>query len=120
MTETGCCRYCTETTNSLAKLESRSRGFTLLPSRGSYGVFSGLRVRHQHFARFGDCQTRNCTVWFPTKQSMIRALRDPLIQRTYPALWIDYRTIFILHKTSLTPAPAPPSPAITCPGLAAV
>ena len=83
-------------------------------------MFSGLRVRHQHFARFGECQTRNCTVWFPTKQSMIRALRDPFIQRTYPALWIDYRTIFILHKTSLTPAPAPPSPAITCPGLASL
>ena len=44
-------RFCKESTDSLAKLESRARTFTLLPSRGSYGVFSALRVQGEHFTR---------------------------------------------------------------------
>ena len=44
-------RFCRESTGSLARLETRARTFTLLPSRGSYGVFSALRVQGEHFTR---------------------------------------------------------------------
>ena len=92
-------KFCGPATNTPARLEAKgSRVFTLLPSRGSFGLFSALPVNPGHFNRFGKCLARNCAVWFPTKHAMVRALRDPFIQRTYPALWIDCRNIFILHK----------------------
>lgn len=67
-------------------------------SSGSFGVFSAVRVNPAHFSKFPKCQPKICSVWFPTKQSLIKALRDPFIRRTYPALWIDYRNIYILQK----------------------
>ena len=115
-------QFCSSGTDSLAKLAATGgRSFTLLPSRGSYGVFSALRVQPGHFSRFGKCQANNCSVWFASKHSMVRALRDPFVQRTYPALWIDFRNIFIMAKTSVRRAPPPAAPAdpgVTCPQLA--
>ena len=97
-------------------------------SSGSYGLFSAVRVNPAHFSKFPKCQPKICSVWFPTKYSLVKALRDPFIQRTYPALWIDYRNIYILHKmeeralVAMKPL-APPSYSglsfnITCPQLA--
>ena len=95
---------------------------------GSYGVFSAVRVNPAHFSKFNKCQPKICSVWFPTKHSLVRALRDPFIQRTYPALWIDYRNIYILHKreekslVAFKPVPLPLNHSltynITCPQLA--
>ena len=91
-------------------------------------MFSALRVNPVHFSKFTKCQPKICSVWFPTKHSLVRALRDPFIQRTYPALWIDYRNIYILHKreerslVALKPLPLPLNRSlsynITCPQLA--
>ena len=115
-------QFCSSGTDSLAKLAAAGgRSFTLLPSRGSYGVFSALRVQPGHFSRFGKCQANNCSVWFASKHSMVRALRDAFVQRTYPALWIDFRNIFIMAKTSVrraAPPAAPADPGVTCPQLA--
>ena len=81
-----------------------------------------------HFSKFTKCQPKICSVWFPTKHSLVRALRDPFIQRTYPALWIDYRNIYILHRreerslVAMKPLPLPLNQGlsfnITCPQLA--
>ena len=132
-------KFCTTSSNTSAKLEKRQRAFTLLPSHGrvilfvqhcifssgSYGVFSAVRVNPAHFSKFPKCQPKICSVWFPTKHSLIKALRDPFIRRTYPALWIDYRNIYILPKKeerSLEPVSLPLNCGlsfnITCPQLA--
>ena len=116
-------KFCSPVIDSLARLEAQgSRVFTLLPSRDSFGLFSALPVNTGHFNRFGKCLARNCAIWFPSKHAMVRALRDPFIQRTYPALWIDCRNIFILHKSPGPPParPPPPPPGITCPQLASL
>ena len=74
-----------------------------------------------HFSKFPKCQPRICSVLFPTKHSLIKALRDPFIRRTYPALWIDYRNIYILPKKEerslVALKPVYPSYNITCPQL---
>eukprot|EP00092_Neocalanus_flemingeri_P015933 GFUD01017250.1.p1 GENE.GFUD01017250.1~~GFUD01017250.1.p1 ORF type:complete len:1654 (+),score=467.45 GFUD01017250.1:121-5082(+) len=87
----------------VAMLPSMCRKFTLLPSRGFFGLFSVKRVKPEHFSRFGDCKVRNCGIWFADKLSMFSVLRDPFISKTYPALFIDCRNIYILSSNKLLP-----------------
>eukprot|EP00092_Neocalanus_flemingeri_P012935 GFUD01013934.1.p1 GENE.GFUD01013934.1~~GFUD01013934.1.p1 ORF type:complete len:748 (-),score=207.67 GFUD01013934.1:40-2010(-) len=86
---------------------SMCRKFTLLPSRGFFGLFSVKRVKPEHFSRFRDCKVRNCGIWFTDKLSMFNVLRDPFIGKTYPALFIDCRNIYILSSNKF-PGPVQP------------
>ena len=51
-------KFCGPATNTPARLEAKgSRVFTLLPSRGSFGLFSALPVNPGHFRRGGTTTT---------------------------------------------------------------
>jgi len=91
-------KYCRNDTDSLEKLEGKSKVFSFLPFRGAFGLFSVKRVKPEDFARFGDCRIAGSSIWFTSKLGLVQALRDPFILRTYPALWIDCRNIRVLEK----------------------
>merc|ERR1719186_1633018 len=97
-------QFCSSPVPDMDQLSSMSRKFTLLPSKGFFGLFSVRKVKPEHFSRFGDCQVRNCGIWFADKLSLFNVLRDPFISKTYPALFIDCRNIYILssNKSLLT------------------
>ena len=96
-------KFCTSPVPDRKQLASLSRKFTLLPSRGFFGLFSVKRVKPEHFTRFGDCKIRNCGIWFADKMSMFTVLRDPFISKTYPTLFIDCRNIYILSSQKSVP-----------------
>merc|ERR1719186_1922874 len=91
-------QFCSSPVPDVDQLSSLSRKFTLLPSKGFFGLFSVRKVKPEHFSRFEDCQVRNCGIWFADKLSMFNILRDPFINKTYPALFIDCRNIYILSS----------------------
>merc|ERR1719186_454299 len=96
-------QFCPPPVPDKGKLSSLSRKFTLLPSRGFFGLFSVKRVKPEHFSRFGNCKVRNCGIWFADKLSMFRVLRDPFISKMYSALFIDCRNIYILSSNKVLP-----------------
>ena len=87
-------------------LDTICRKFTLIPSRGSFGIFTSKRIRLEDLKKFGDCKLNMCSLWFADKMEVIRILRDPRVAKMYPALYIDCRNIFIL-KSIRAPIPAP-------------
>jgi len=101
--EAALAQFCSSPVPDKDQLAALARKFTLLPFRGSFGLFSVKRVKPSHFSRIGDCKIRNCGIWFADKVSLFRALRDPMIKKTYSTLFIDCRNIFILSsKESVT------------------
>ena len=88
-------------------LEELSRKFTLIPSRGSYGVFSGKRIKPEDVRKFGKCKLHMCSLWFFDKMDVIRVLRDPNLNKMYQTLYIDCRNIYILRSIRTT-SPLPP------------
>ena len=89
-----------------SSLDVICRKFTLIPSRGSFGIFTSKRIRMEDLRKFGDCKLNMCSLWFSDKMEVIRILRDPVIAKLYPALYIDCRNIFIL-KSIRAPIPSP-------------
>ena len=88
-------------------MQDLSRKFALIPSRGSYGVFSGKRIKPEDLKKFGKCKTHMCSLWFSDKMDVIRVLRDPNLTKLYPTLYIDCRNIYILRSIRTT-SPLPP------------
>jgi len=99
--KTALAQFCPLPIPDHAQLATLTRKFTLLPSRGNYGLFSAKRIKPHHFPMFNDCIVRNCGIWFTDKQSMFKVLRDPIVRKLYPALFIDCRNIFILSSRNL-------------------
>jgi len=94
-------QFCPPPVPDTEQLELLSRKFTLLPARGCYGLFSSKRVKPEDFDRFGDCKFKSSCIWFTDKLVMFQVLRDPVISKVYPALFIDCRNIFILSSKNL-------------------
>jgi len=93
-------QFCPSPVPGTEQLEALARKFTILPARGGFGLFSAKRIKPEHLDRFGDCKVRNCGIWFVDKLAMFKVLRDPFISKTYPALFIDCRNVFILTSKS--------------------
>ena len=102
-------QYCPEYVDDPEKLSTLSRKFTMIPSRGQYGIFSAMPINVQDFHPIADCKLYYSSLWFSTKMDLIKALRDEKIQKIYSALYIDCRNIMILQATR------PQSPIKLCP-----
>ena len=89
-------KYCPQFIGRREKFVSLTRKFTMIPSRGNYGIFSVRRVKQSDFSKFGEFKLHNNTLWFNNKLDVIAALRDPTIALNYPSIYIDCRNIFIL------------------------
>ena len=94
-------QYCPEFVDEPDKLATLSRKFTIIPSRGQYGIFSATPINIQDFLPIAECKLYYSTLWFSTKMDLIKALRDEKISRLYSALYIDCRNILILQAISL-------------------
>merc|ERR1712142_201212 len=105
-------KYCPQLIGHKEKFASITRKFTIIPSRGNYGIFSVKRVRQSDFQKFGSFKHHNNTLWFDDKLDVIAALRDPTIAKLYPSIYIDCRNIIILQNTR-PPAPASSKPKTT-------
>ena len=90
--------YCKEAIGNEEMLNNLARKFTLIPSRGSYGIFCAKRLRQDDLNKLGTCHIFNSSFWFSSKMDMIRVLTDPVLNQMYP-LYIDCRNIFILRQT---------------------
>ena len=99
-------KFCPEAVSDPGLLDAMSRKFTLIPSRGSFGIFSSKRIKLEDLKKFGQCKLNMCSLWFSDKMEVIKALRDPAISKLYPALYIDCRNVFILRSIR-APTPAP-------------
>jgi len=97
-------QFCPSPLPDQAQLAALTRKFTLLPAKGSYGLFSTKRIKPEHFQVFTECIVRNSGIWFSNKLTMFQVLRDPLISKLYPALFIDCRNIFILSSKNMLAA----------------
>ena len=91
-------KYCPEVVGDQRKFDSLTRKFTLVPSRGLYGVFSTTPVNPEDFQQFVDGKQFFNSVWFPDKMDVVRALRDEKISTLYPTLYIDCRNILVLQS----------------------
>ena len=91
-------KYCPEFLGQQKRFAALTRKFTMIPSRGNYGIFSVKRVRQSDFSKFGQFKLHNNTLWFNEKLDIIQALRDPQISQQYPAIYVDCRNIFILQN----------------------
>ena len=80
------------------KLESLTRKFTLIPSRGSYGVFSVSPINPKDFEHFTEGKHYFNSLWFSDKMDLVRVLRDETISSLYPTLYIDCRNIMVLQS----------------------
>merc|ERR1719153_466046 len=94
-------QFCPSPAPDQAQLAALARKFTLLPAKGSYGLFSTKKIKPEHFK---DCIVRNNVIWFTDKLSMFKVLRDPFVTKLYPALFIDCRNIFILSSKNMLAA----------------
>merc|ERR1719233_1799060 len=102
--EAALAQFCPSPVPDQAQLAALTRKFTLLPAKGSYGLFSTKRIKPEHFQVFTECIVRNSGIWFSNKLTMFQVLRDPLISKLYPALFIDCRNIFILSSKNMLAA----------------
>ena len=102
-------QYCPEFVDDPEKLSSLSRKFTIIPSRGQYGIFSDLPINVQDFQSIAECKLYYSTLWFKTKMDFIKALRDEKINEIYSALYIDCKNIMILQPAR------PQTPIKLCP-----
>merc|ERR1719219_1356113 len=98
-------KYCPEFLGQQKEFAALTRKFTMIPSRGNYGIFSVRRVRQADFSQFGHFKFHNNTLWFNEKLDIIQALRDPHISHHYPAIYVDCRNIFILQNIRPPPPP---------------
>ena len=96
-------KYCPELLGDEQKLESLTRKFTLVPSRGMYGVFSTKRFKLKDFPSVEAGHLYPNSLWFSDKMEVIRLLRDEDISGLYPNLYIECRNIMILQ--SIRPRP---------------
>ena len=96
-------KYCPELLGDEQKLESLTRKFTLVPSRGLYGVFSTKRFKQRDFPGAEAGHLYPNSLWFSDKMEVIRLLRDEDISGLYPNLYIECRNIMILQ--SIRPRP---------------
>merc|ERR1719317_1585702 len=94
-------QFCPSSTPSQAQLAQLARKFTLLPASRKFGLFSRKQIKSRHFERFTDCSVKSCGIWFTDKMEMFKALRDPMVNKLYPALFIDCRNIFILSSRNM-------------------
>ena len=92
-------QYCPEFISDPNKLSTLSRKFTIIPSRGQYGIFSATPINIQDFHLIAECKIYHSTLWFSNKMDLIKALRDERITRLYSALYIDSRNIMVLQST---------------------
>ena len=102
-------QYCPEFVDEPEKLTTLSRKFTIIPSRGQYGIFSAMPINIQDFHPIAECKLYYSSLWFSSKMDLIKALRDERITRLYSALYIDCRNIMILQSTR------PQTPIKLCP-----
>merc|ERR1719233_1996543 len=100
-------QFCSPPVPDQAQLAALARKFTLLPAKGSYGLFCTKKIKPEHLNIFNDCIVRNSVIWFADKISMFKVLRDPFITKLYPALFIDCRNIFILSSKNMLVAGKP-------------
>ena len=96
-------KHCPEVVGDQRKFDSLTRKFTLIPSRGLYGVFSTTTVNPEDFQQFVEGKQYYNSVWFPDKMDVVRVLRDEKISGLYPTLYIDCRNILVLQ--SIRPQP---------------
>ena len=96
-------KYCPELLGDEQKLDSLTRKFTLVPSRGLYGVFSTKRFKLKDFPSVEAGNLYPNSLWFSDKMEVIRLLRDENISGLYPNLYIECRNIMILQ--SIRPRP---------------
>merc|ERR1719233_2853896 len=94
-------QFCPSEVPSQEQLAQLARKFTLLPASRKFGLFSRKQIKPKHFDRFTGCIVRNCGIWFTDKLNMFMVLRDPMISKIYPALFIDCRNIFILSSRNM-------------------
>merc|ERR1719233_627141 len=94
-------QFCPSEAPSQEQLAQLARKFTLLPASRKFGLFSRKQIKPKHFDRFPGCTVRNCGIWFTDKLVMFKVLRDPMISKIYPALFIDCRNIFILSSRNM-------------------
>ena len=91
-------KYCPDIVGDQKKLESLTRNFVFIPSKGNFGIFSSNPVDPQDFQDFSNYKfaASNRNIWFRDKMEAIRLLRDPTLSRMYPNLNISYKNIRIL------------------------
>jgi len=94
-------QFCPSEAPSQEQLAQLARKFTLLPASRKFGLFSRKQIKPRHFDMIKDCTVRNCGIWFTDKGDMFKVLRDPIISKIYPALFIDCRNIFILSSRNM-------------------
>merc|ERR1719233_839418 len=104
-------QFCPSPVPDQAQLAALARKFTLLPAKGSYGLFCTKRIKPEHLNIFNDCIVRNSVIWFADKLSMFKVLREPFVTKLYSALFIDCRNIFILSSKNML-VPGKPVPVI--------
>ena len=88
-------KYCPELVGDRKQFDALTRRFTLIPSRGSYGVFSAKRVDPEDFQGVAHCKLYYNSLWFTDKMEVVRVLRDENLGKLYPTLYIDCKNIII-------------------------
>merc|ERR1719320_1323474 len=94
-------QFCPSPVPDQAQLVALARKFTLLPSKGSYGLFSRKRINAEQFRNITECIVKNNVIWFSDKLAMFKVLRDPQVTKLYPTLFVDCRNIYILSSKNM-------------------